>query len=199
MRRALLTAALLLSLGARAAAAQDGRLGARLDQATAAQVTAIADSARAERLPTEPLVQKALEGQAKGAEPARIVAAVRLLRGQLRDARAGLGERASEMELVAGAAALRAGIPRAALAELRSLRRDEALTVPLGVLADMVAHGMAADAAWRSIRDLARSGSDDRGYLALRDRLDGVAPARTLPPPDATSPRQGRPDAAGRP
>src|SRR5690606_34980992 len=47
--------------------AQDTRLMDRLDPRTAAAATELADSARALTLPTEPLVQEALEGQGKGA------------------------------------------------------------------------------------------------------------------------------------
>jgi hypothetical protein len=78
------------------AAAQDSRLAERLDHATAASVQQVVDSARSEGLPTEPLVQKALEGSTLGASDERIVAAVEALRGQLGRAREALGGKASE-------------------------------------------------------------------------------------------------------
>ena len=53
----------------------EGRL-ARLDAPTRVAVAAVVDSARKNRLPTEPLVDKALEGAKKGADGARIVTAV---------------------------------------------------------------------------------------------------------------------------
>src|SRR5687767_9452552 len=172
--------ALLLALAASPALAQDPRL-TRLDSAAAAQVSLLADSARVEGLPTEPLIQKALEGRAKGAEPARIVEAVRLLRGQLARARTALGPSADAAELVAGAASLRVGASPSALAELRALRRGGSLVVPLGVLADMVAAGVPVDTAWRSVERLARAGSDDAAYVALRDRMEQPPPQRAPP------------------
>ena len=65
-----------LALVARAAAAQDPRLAARLDKPTYVAVNAIVDSARAAKLPTAPLVDKALEGAAKGSDGPRIVLVV---------------------------------------------------------------------------------------------------------------------------
>ena len=150
--------------------AQDPRLS-RLDSATAVQVRLVADSARAEGLPAEPLIQKALEGKVKGADSERIVSAVRILRGQLAQAREALGSQADAAELVAGAASLRVGASPAALTELRALRREGSLVVPLGVLADMVAAGVPVDTAWRSVERLARAGSDDADFVALRERM----------------------------
>src|SRR5207248_7779855 len=98
------------TLVAAAAAAQqrDSRLE-RLDSTTRPIVAALVDSARAAALPTEPLVQRALEGATKRATGDRIVAAVRRLALDLDRARDALGSTASPPELGAAAAALRAG------------------------------------------------------------------------------------------
>jgi hypothetical protein len=162
----------LLGLGSRPAAAQDPRLTARLDTPTAGQVAALVDSAAAERLPTEPLVQKALEGATMGASSARIVRAVGMLRDNLRGARAALGDGASEPELVAGASSLRAGVPAASLRELRASRRDQPLAVPLAVLTDLIAGGVPMSTAEASVLALARDGARDADFLALRRRLE---------------------------
>src|SRR2546421_195570 len=76
------------TLVAAAAAAQqrDSRLE-RLDSTTRPIVAALVDSARAAALPTEPLVQRALEGATKRATGDRIVAAVRRLAPDLDRAR----------------------------------------------------------------------------------------------------------------
>ena len=150
-------------------AAQDARLTARLDSSTALQVQALVDSARGERLPGEPLVQKALEGSAKGADDVRIVAAVRALYGNLRVARSALGSGATEPELVAGVATLRAGGTPDMLATLRRLRPAQSVAIPLGVLTDLVARGAPLTSAWRSVEGLARSGGSDAQFLAIRD------------------------------
>jgi len=171
----LLSIGLLLRSPA-AAAAQDPRLEARLDSATRVRVEAELASARAEGLPTEPLVQKALEGASKGAPGPRIVAAVATVLADLRRAREALGLTAAEDELVAAAAALRAGATPSMIGEMRRVAPHGAVAVPLAVFTDLVAGGMGADAAWRSVADLARKGGDDEAFLRLRDRLEPAPP-----------------------
>jgi len=152
-----LLAALLV--GAPAAAQRvDPRLE-RLDAATRPVVAALIDSARSASLPTEPLVQRALEGATKGAAGDVIVAAVRRLAVDLGRAREALGSTASPAELGAGAAALRAGASQATLAELRHARR-EPLIVPLAVLADLVASGVPVDSAAAAVLSLAGRARD---------------------------------------
>ena len=101
--------ALGLVVGHRAAA-QDARLEARLDKPTFAAVNAIVDSARHAKLPTAPLVDKALEGAAKGGDGAKIVAAVQQLSAKLATARNVLGAKATQDEIKAAATALDAGV-----------------------------------------------------------------------------------------
>jgi hypothetical protein len=181
MRRVILLLALgLLFRSPPAAGAQDPRLEARLDSATRARVEAALASARAEGLPTEPLVQKALEGASKGAPGPRIVDAVGTVLADLRRARGALGVAAAEDDLVAAAAALRAGATPSMIGEMRRVARRGAVAVPLAVFTDLVAGGMGTDAAWRSVAELARNGADDETFLRLRDRLE--------PPPPGAAP-----------
>ena len=147
-------AGVLLLPRARTVEGQDRRLADRLDATTASAVQRVVDSAAREGLPTEPLVQKALEGSTLGAPGDRIVAAVGALHGQLGRARAALGGRASEADLAAAAGALRAGLPPTALERLHSLRGDRPLVVPIAVLTDLVAEGVPPDEATRSVLDL---------------------------------------------
>jgi hypothetical protein len=162
---------LILMLAPAVAAAQDSRLAERLDDATAASVQRVVDSARGEGLPTEPLVQKALEGSTLGASDERIVAAVEALRGQLGRAREALGGKASEAELTTAAGALRAGLPPTALRRLQSLRSGRPLVVPIAVLTDLVAEGVPAEQATQSVLDLAREGRPDDEFVALRRQV----------------------------
>jgi hypothetical protein len=148
-------AVLLIATGA---AAQDPRLS-RLDSIARPLVAAVLDSARAAGLPAEPLVQRALEGVAKGAPSAAIVSALQRLATDLGRARAALGARATAPELEAGAAALRAGASPAVLADLRRIRH-EALTVPLAVLADLTSGGVPVDSAAAAVLALAASARD---------------------------------------
>ena len=141
------TLAALLVLGLTSAAhAQDPRLARRLDAQTQMQVAAILDSARTAGLPLEPLVDRALEGASKGASGERIAAAVRKLATDLAAARKALGD-SDAAELEAGASALRAGVKPETLGRLRASRPRQPLTVPLAVLADLVARGVPADTA----------------------------------------------------
>jgi len=165
-----LALALLLALPA-SARAQDARLAERLDTATAARVQQVVDSARGAGLPTEPLVQKALEGRTLGASGDRIVAAVQTLHGQLRRAREALGGEASDAELTAAASALRAGLEPGSLRRLQSLRAGRPLVVPISVLTDLVVEGVPAEEATRSVLDLARDGRPDDEFVALRRQL----------------------------
>ena len=170
--------ALLAMLALPAAArAQDARLTERLDAATATQVQQVVDSARQAGLPSEPLVQKALEGATLGASDHRIVAAVQTLHGQLRHAREALGGGASEAELTAAAGALRAGLEPSALRRLQSLRPDQPLVVPIAVLTDLVAEGVPPADATRSVLDLARDGRPDAEFVALRRQVEDGAGA----------------------
>ena len=170
MRRTLLVA-LLLSLP-NAARAQVQRLAGRVPEPARTQVAALVDSATAAGLPGDPLVNKALEGASKGADGARIVAAVRSLAARLRDARAALGASASEAELVAGAAALRAGATPAFLARLRRESPREPLVLPLAVMADLVARGVPADTAAGSVLALVRAGVRDADLVAFRQDVE---------------------------
>ena len=142
------------------AAAQriDPRLD-RLDVATRSAVAALVDSAGEAALPTEPLIQRALEGATKRAPGEVIVAAVRRLAQDLTRARDALGDAASPGELTAGAAALRAGASPAILTELKRARR-EPIIVPLAVLTDLVASGVPVDSAAAAVVALATRARD---------------------------------------
>jgi hypothetical protein len=155
-----------------AARAQAERLAGRLDESTRSAVTAIVDSMRRAGVPATPLVNKALEGASKGADGARIVAAVRALAGDLGRARAALGREAAEPELVAGAAALRAGAAPAFLEQLRGNYPKESLVVPLAVMADLVTRGVPADTATRSVLALMREGVRDADLVAFRQSVE---------------------------
>ncbi len=157
-RGALPLLAAILVAGPMAAQQTDPRLE-RLDAAIRPAVAALVDSARAAMLPTEPLVQRALEGATKHASGDVIVAAVRRLAVDLAHARDALGSTASPAELTAGAAALRAGASPTILAQLRQTRRQP-LTMPLAVLADLVASGVPVDSAAAAVLALAARARD---------------------------------------
>lgn len=169
MKRPLVWCLVMAALAA-PLAAQDARLS-RLDPATAAEIGAIVAAARVSGLPTEPLVDRALEGASKGASPSRIVAAARALARDLQASRNALGT-ADDAEVAAGAGALRAGADAHALQRLRGARRTTALTVPLGVLADLIARGVPTDTASRVVVRLAEAGAADAEFVALRRNVE---------------------------
>lgn len=177
--------ALLLALAAPLAArAQEPRLQGRLPDPARQQIEAILDAARSQRLPVEPLVDRALEGAAKGAPAAMIVAAVTRLRDELAAVRGAFGDAATVAELTAGAGALRAGAGADDLVRLRRTRAGRPLTVAAGVLADLVAAGVPADTAVGAVLVLARN-ADDADYIAFRRNVQrdielGASPAAAL-------------------
>ncbi len=168
LRRITTLAAALLALQAGALHAQDARLDARLDERTRSALAPVLESARSAGLPVEPLVQKALEGASKRAPGERIVLAVQRLASQLGTARQALGGAAGEAELVAGASALQAGVRPDVLVALREDRRSAALTVPLGVMTELIARGVPADTAAQAVSALAEAGVNDAQLVALR-------------------------------
>lgn len=166
--------AFLLSLALAAGAAsapdstQDPRLRARLDPATARSVEQLIDSARTRMLPIEPLIQKALEGNTKGAPGPRIVAAVAALLDGLGQARLALGIPATADELQAGVLWLRAGGGADRLRRIREAAPDRPLAVPIAVSAELLGRGWPAAEAAEALERLFRARVPDAGFLSLR-------------------------------
>lgn len=112
------TVALLLALSTASPLLAQGPaadlLQGKLPADAAAQVRAIAARATARALPGTPLVEKALEGAAKGVAPARIVAAVQALADQLMSAAGAIHDAGvaipDSASVEAGAFALNAGL-----------------------------------------------------------------------------------------
>jgi hypothetical protein len=166
----------LAASGSALAQSNDIRL-ARLDSSTRVAVVVVVDSAKRTRLPTEPLIDKALEGEKKGADGDRIIAAVRGLFAELRTSRAALGTGATPDEIAAGANALHAGLPMRNLAQLRSASQRAGrtrVTLPLTVVTDLIARGVPAAVASDVILSLTRAGVRDADYSMFQRnvRLD---------------------------
>lgn len=183
-----LVAAFVLATGlstvASRARAQDPRLEGRVPEATRVEIEAVLDSARARELPTEPLVDRALEGASKEAPPELILAAVSRLADEMAAARDAMGQASSASEVIAGASALRAGARPDDLAYLRELRGDQPLTVAAAVMADLVAVGVPADTAVAAVIALAEQ-TEDVEYVAFRRNVErdialGASPVTAL-------------------
>ena len=200
--RGLITLA-LASVALVPAGAQDPRIGTRLDAPSRAAITALVDSARAQGLPVEPLMEKVYEGMGKGADGPRIVAAVRSLTLEMASAHRELGTVASADEIKAAASAMHAGVPAVELGKMKKqsgLRRS--LTLPFTVLADIVSRGVPVQTAANAIRSLMGAGARDAD-LSKFQRNVSVDIDQGAPPAAAAETRAkgavpaGKPDGDG--
>ena len=174
MRKHGLSVGLALSLAGTTISAQsiDPRLSIRLDAKTRTAVVAIIDSARSQKLPVEPLVDKALEGAAKKAQGQQIISAVQSYVRQLEQARSALGESSSPEELIGGAQSLRAGIPVSQLQRLRRARQDVQIATALTVVSDMVSREVPIDTAVTVVASLISVGATDEQLLGVRAEVE---------------------------
>lgn len=179
-----------LALGAalsRGLAAQDvaARLEGRVAPDVQRAVLGVAADAAAKGLPVEPLVQKAIEGGAKGVPPDRIIAAVRAVAARLAEAaRAlrGADLRAPSGDVVEGGAdALNAGLSAAQVTDLARASRppyDPALT--LRVAATLAALGVPPKQVLDLVSGVMSAGRGPTELLALPDQVEaGIARGAT--------------------
>ena len=146
--------ALALGLAAAPLTAQNGnpRLAGRVPAAALPAIDSIIATAVAESLPTEPLVQKALEGSAKNVPADRLVNGVRRGLLQLRAARvivarAVPGQSPPEGHVAAVSAALARGLPAPIVERLLSVAPNEPPGPALHAAADLIAHRFDPDSA----------------------------------------------------
>jgi hypothetical protein len=147
-------------------------LPAQLSTGTRQVITRLGDSLRAAHLPDEPLYAKAAEGVLKGADEARIVAAVRTLARELSDARVALGANAGDADLVAAASALHVGASPGMLKQLRDTHVAAAggtsLATPLVALADLLTRRVPPAVAAAAIDSLVARRAPGDDFAALR-------------------------------
>lgn len=186
------------------AQAQADRRLDRLDAGTRATVAQLVDSLRAARVPAEPLIDKALEGRAKGAPGPRIVDAVRQWGRELAEARGALGPRASAEELIAGASVIRSGVATTVLGQIAAARPGRDLLTPLSVLWELTAQGIPTDSAAAAVLNVARQGGRDEDFHGLERGLQ-FRPDRSSEgghpgagPPASPGARPGAPGSASR-
>lgn len=129
-----------------------GRLEGRIPSAAVPAVDSLVQVAAREGLPTEPLVQKALEGGAKRVPAPGIVAAVETTVAQLREARAllvaaGDAPPATPAEIATIAWALRRGLPATVVQRIVAALPSAPRASALHAVADLAAHHFASDSA----------------------------------------------------
>jgi hypothetical protein len=144
--------ALVAGPGSLVAQSVHGRLDGRIPSAAIPAVDSLIQYASQEGLPTEPLIQKALEGGAKHIAAPRIVAAVQVSLGQLRDARdllvrAGDQPPVLPAELTTVAWALRRGLPAPVVERVVAALAHPPRAAALHAVADLVAHRFDPDSA----------------------------------------------------
>ncbi|MFN8580575.1 MAG: hypothetical protein U0163_06285 [Gemmatimonadaceae bacterium] len=175
MQRSVGRTAMIIGLGVTLAAwtqATDPRLATRLDARTRDQVSAIVDSATREGIPTEPLIDRALEGASKRADGTLIVNAVRVFARDLRRARTALGPTSTEAEVVAGAHALRAGVKEQDLERFRQVRTGQRYALALDVMTYVINRGVQADTASNVVTGLVLAAASDDQLVAFRVDVD---------------------------
>lgn len=160
MKLSLLLLCLASSLVAQAVRA---RLEGRVPAASIPSVDSLVGVAAAEGLPTEPLIQKAIEGGAKHVTGERIVKAVALNIEQLRQAkallvRAGDAPPVTAVEVTAVASALKRGLAAPLVERIVAALPDQSRSSAFHALADLVAHRFNADSAADLILAAVREG-----------------------------------------
>ncbi len=159
----------------------DGRVSPEVQRA----VRGIAADAAARGLPVDPLVQKAIEGAAKGVPADRVIAAVRALAGRLGEAREAVragGVAAPSGDVVEGGAdALNAGISGRQVSDLVRVSQppyDPALT--LQVAATLAALGVPPKEALELVQGMISAGRSPSDLLGLPGQVQaGVANGAT--------------------
>ena len=180
MCRSIIAGLATLVVAAASAQAQDPRLARKLDAPTLAAVEALIDSARTAGIPTEPLADKAQEGAFRKWTSEQIIAKVRARAMQLGVAKRALAP-ATDQEILAGADALQWGVPEATLAQLRRVRTGSELTIPVSVLADLVARGVQLDTASAVVIALASSNMRDTDMIKFRQTVERDIALGSLP------------------
>ena len=155
--------AALMSAYVVSAGAQDPRTGPKLDNPTKVAILAIIDTARAQGIPVEPLMDKMNEGLGKGADGPRIVAAVRNLALEMSIAHSALGAVASTDEIKAAASAMHAGVPAVELGKMKKQSgRLRSLALPFIVITDIVSRGVPVGSAVNAVKSLVGAGAKDK-------------------------------------
>ena len=191
MSRIIAWTLLLAGLTPALARGAEPRLAERLDVETGARVLALADSARGESLPPEPLIQRALEGATKGAPNDLIVRAVHALLNRLRLGKKALGPAASEAELTAAADALYAGVDTTTIAAMRRARPKGSTAVGLVVLSDLIGRGVPRARAAAAVVAMMDRGTQDGALLKVRRGVEQDILAGDTPSAAMTSRLQG--------
>ena len=138
------------------------------DPEASAQLSKIVESVRTNGLPIEPVVAQARRGALIHAPSARIVSAAQAVANRLVVAREALGPRSANADLAAGENALAVkGVTRDMLELIRAAEPAKTVAVPLGVMAQLVASGVAPGQATEIVSRLIRAGATNGQLVSL--------------------------------
>ncbi|MGH7520435.1 MAG: hypothetical protein ACREMI_04065 [Gemmatimonadales bacterium] len=161
------------------------RLAGRVSPEIAALVSELGSAAAARGLPIDPLIQKAIEGSAKGVPSDRVATAVRLVAAQLDTAAAGLrdgGSTGDTVAIAAGAFAITAGLTGRDIAELaRSGSRPSELIVGLRVAGTLTALGVPRAETVALVSATLQGGRPVADLLALPGQVQAQVARGTTP------------------
>lgn len=184
----LLTVGLALSVGpATGQQAPDPRLErirAELPAAAVQQIERQLQRARDQRLPLEPLLDKAVEGMAKGVAGARIAGAVAQLGTQLGEARGLLGTGATPpaADITAVADALRRGVPDHAIRRIAERAGPDGLiALEVHAVGDLMDRGVPAEQALAAVEAWRARGDGPAGLRELPAAVERLIRQGTLP------------------
>ena len=187
------------------------RLAGRVSPEIASLVEELGTAASARGLPIDPLIQKAIEGSAKGVPSDRVATAVRLVVTQLDTAAAALQEGGlvgDTLAIAAGEFAIMAGLSRSDITALaRTGANAPALTVGLRVAGTLAALGVPPAEDIGLVSVTLRSGEPAANLLLLPAHVQsemarGVTPAQAaagLARAAAAHARRGPPPGRGQP
>jgi hypothetical protein len=189
------------------------RLTGRVSPQIASLVEELGTAASARGLPIDPLIQKAIEGSAKGVPPERVATALRLVAMQLDTAAAALrdgggGLVSDTLAIAAGEFAITAGLSRSDITALaRTGANAAALTVGLRVAGTLAALGVPPAEDIGLVSETLRSGEPASSLLVLPANVQsqmarGVTPAQAaagLARAAAAQARHGPPPGRGQP
>lgn len=180
-------------------AATDRRVEERVDPRIRTAVSSIVDSLQRENVSPEPLVQYALEGTVKmklrGGDPQAILTGVRKWARDLRRSRQLLGPNASDLEVSAGAQAIRAGVDERHLTRIRESRKEQRFASALSTMAYIIGRGVPADTAANVLINVALASASDADIRTLQDEIDRDIGGGTPPGMSAVAREQGLLDA----
>ncbi len=177
------------------AAQQDvtARLAGRVSPEVAALVQELATGAASRGLPIDPLIQKAIEGSAKGVPADRVATALRALTAQLDAAAVALREagpvRPDTDAIAAAAFALNAGLSaRHVTALALASRAPYSVRASLRVASTLAAMGVPADQVVELVSQVINAGGTTSEVLGLPTQvMAGVSSGRGVTPAQAAA------------